>query len=151
MNFDRWFELIYTEKDFGRSIATAIAGVAGLGWYLFDKDWVVAAFIAIIVFPPARILASFIRDRLIQKRGGVNEQYLKNLFENLGSEERATVVAFVYFGDIVMKRDQINATEVGIESLIHRGLVQRSIAYDSMDQILILNSQIFNYARKIIN
>ena len=49
MNLGRWIERIYTEGDFGRNLATSVAGVVGLLTYLQLNDGVTAAFAAIIV------------------------------------------------------------------------------------------------------
>lgn len=68
MNFGQWVERIYGENDFGRGIATSIAGSAGLAAYLYWGDWVIAAFVGIIIFPIGRILASAIHSRWIRSQ-----------------------------------------------------------------------------------
>ena len=54
---DRWAERIYEETDLGKSLGTSIAGVAGLIVYETTADWVIAAFVLIIVFPVSRVKA----------------------------------------------------------------------------------------------
>jgi len=49
--FDKIVERLYSEIDSARSIATSGAGVGGLLIYLMQRDWVIAAFSAVIVFP----------------------------------------------------------------------------------------------------
>jgi len=68
MNLDRWAERIYAERDFGRSIATSVAGVVGLLLYLNTRDWVVAAFAAVICFPIVRVLASAAHSVYMRKK-----------------------------------------------------------------------------------
>jgi hypothetical protein len=53
--FDRLAERLYSETDSARSIATSGAGIVGLIIYLLQRDWVIAAFSAVIVFPIARL------------------------------------------------------------------------------------------------
>ena len=40
---EKWADRVYAENDFGRSIATSIAGLIGLTVYLLAKDWVISA------------------------------------------------------------------------------------------------------------
>ena len=156
MNIDRWLERIYNEKDIGRSIATTVAGVAGLASYLYGKDWVVAAFITLIVFPLVRILASAIHSYLIRSRKhSETRDQVKDLFENLGREERAAVEAFVYSGGSVITWTQANnspyVSVVGIESLIHRELIHQSVTADGFSETFTLDSRLFDYANKVLH
>ena len=97
MNLDRWAARIYDENDIGRGIATTLAGVGGLSTYLYWGDWVIAAFVAIIVFPVGRIATSAIHSRWDRSRESRKTKVqIAHLFESLGSEERATVQAFVW-------------------------------------------------------
>ena len=109
MNLSRWVDRIYRESDIGRGIATSVAGAAGLATYLGWVDWVIVFFVAIIVFPIARILAStfYSHWRLSRKRTYSRDQ-VKKLFEKLGSEERTVVEAFVYHGGSVVTWDERN-------------------------------------------
>ena len=89
MDFDWWVERIYHERDVGRGIATSVAGAVGLITYLYRDDWVVAAFVAVMVFPVGRILASAIHSYWIRSRErSYRKSQVRELFENLGSEEK---------------------------------------------------------------
>ena len=72
MNFDRCALRIYGEKDFGRSVSTTLSGIIGLSTYLLSKDWVLSAFVTIIVFLLFRLIASAVHTRL----GEVHKQKL---------------------------------------------------------------------------
>ena len=103
MNLDRWAARIYDERDIGRGIATTLAGVGGLSAYLRWGDWVIAAFVAIIVFPVGRIAASAVHTRWVRSRDRRRTQgEIEDVFNGLGSEEWATVQAFVWHGGSVM-------------------------------------------------
>jgi len=47
-SIEKWADRVYSETDFGRSVATSVAGVIGLAVYLIFGDWVIAAFSSII-------------------------------------------------------------------------------------------------------
>ena len=132
MNLDRWVERLYNESDIGRGIATTVAGTAGLTTYLYWDDWVVAAFVTIIVFPGVRILASTTESYRIQSRErSYSRGQIKELFKNLGSKEKAVVQAFVWHGDSVITWRECNElsyfSAAGIESLINRGLMHATV------------------------
>ena len=155
MNLSRWVDRIYRESDIGRGIATSVAGAAGLATYLRWADWVIAFFVAIIVFPIARILASTFHShwRLSRKRTYSRDQ-VKKFFEKLGSEERTVVEAFVYHGGSVVTWDECNRSQhfsaAGIESLISRGLIHVTVTADGMTEAFALDTKLFDYAQTVV-
>ena len=155
MNFDRWADRVYNESDLGRSIATTAAGAAGLASYLYWNDWVVTACVGIIVFPVGRILASKIHSRWVQWREERNgRDQLKELFDNLGHEEKGVVQAFVWRGGKVMTWGEANRSSYcstsGIESLISRELIHVSITADGTRESFVLDTQLFEYAQSAL-
>ena len=155
MNLDRWIERVYSESDIGRGIATSAAGAAGLTTYLYWGDWVVAGFVTIIVFPIGRILASAIHSHWNRSRErNRNRGQLKDLLDNLGSEERAVVQAFVWHGGSVITWGECNQSPhfsaVGIESLINRDLMHASVTADGMTETFALDTHLFNHAQKVL-
>ena len=155
MNFGRWVELVYNESDIGKGIGTTAAGIAGLTTYLYWRDWVVAAFATIIVFPVARILASATHSHLAQSRKRrYGSDQIKELFGSLGREERDVVQAFVWHGGSVITWGQFNASpdfsSVGIESLIGRKLAHVTVTADGMTEAFALDTQLFDYAQTVL-
>lgn len=151
-NFDKWAERLYAETDFGRSIATSVAGMVGLGAYLFSHDWVIAAFLAVIVFPIARVVASGTRSwvaaRAAQRAGQVQAE---DSFDSLSEEERIAVAAFISAGGCVLTWGQMNAspaTANAVESLIQRGMVSTSITADGMRETFVLTTELFDAAQR---
>ena len=155
MNLDRWATRIYKENDIGRGIATTLAGIGGLCTYLRWGDWVVAAFVAIIVFPVCRIAASAAHSRWARARERRRtDAQIEDLFKSLGSEERATVQAFVWHGGSVMTWGECNrsghVSVAGIESLLNRGLVHMTMTADLGSETFALDTQLFDYAQKVL-
>ena len=62
-SLEKWADRVYSENDFGRSIATSLSGTIGLIVYLVTDDWVSAAFSAIISFPIIRIISTRIMNK----------------------------------------------------------------------------------------
>ena len=151
----RWAERIYRESDFGRGIATTVTGVAGLVTYLYWNDFVLAAFAAIIIFPAARISADAIHSQFSrwrerrERRGQTVE-----LFEKLSWEERNVVEGFVWIGGSVVTWGESNRLDhfsvAGIESLINRDLLHRSVTADGMTETFVLDTLLFDYAMKVL-
>lgn len=145
---ENWVERVYGETDFGRSIATSVAGVAGLVVYLTVGDWVVAAFSAIIAFPVARLLSSGLYDltrktteRRLEQRKAIDS------FSKLSESERHVVDAFVQAGGSVLTWSQANSLGLpgpAIESLIQRGLVTTSVTADGMRETFVLDASVFD-------
>ena len=155
MDFDRWVERIYHERDVGRGIATSVAGTVGLITYLYRDDWVVAAFVAVMVFPVGIILASAIHSNWIRSRErSCSKSQVKEVFESLGSEEKAVVQAFVWHGGSVMTWSACNrsgwVSVAGMESLINRDLVHRTVTADGMFEAFALDTHLFDYAQIVL-
>lgn len=89
---EKWAERVYAETDVGRSVATSLAGVLGLGIYLKSGDWVIAAFASVVFFPLARLTASSIHERFTrrsrQKSERENTEHVSN---SLGDDEQTVV------------------------------------------------------------
>ena len=155
LNVDRWAERIYKESDVGRGIATTGAGIAGLTAYLYFDDWVIAAFVTIILFPVIRITASSIHSRLERSRErSLNEGQLQELFANLGTEEKLVIESFVQHGGSViswsrLNRSSLNFSEAGIESLMSRGVLHNTVTADGMREAFALDTEIFDYGQKV--
>lgn len=145
--WDKWAERIYSESDFGRGVATSIAGAIGLAVYLFTADWVVAAFVTIIVFPVVRILASALQrkaENAATRRK--HELEVRGSYERLSDEERAVVAAFVAEGGSVITWDRINKLNLphsAVESLVQRELLFTSVTADGMRETFVLDEQLF--------
>ena len=155
MNFDRWADRVYSESDFGRSIATTAAGVAGLASYLYWNDWVVTACVGIIVFPVCRILASAVHSHWVQSRQqSHSKDQVKELFDNLGREEQDVVQAFVWHGGKFITWSESNRSSYfsssGIDSLISRDLIHVSVTAYGMREAFVLDTELFEYAQSVL-
>lgn len=154
MNFDRWIERIYSENDIGRGVATTISGITGLASYLYWDDWVIACFVAIIVFPVSKIMTSTIHSRLIEARKYGHSKEIKDLFEKLSHEEKQVVQAFVWHGGCAMTWSECekysSSTRAGIESLIKRDQVYESVTADGLQETFVLNTELFDYAQTVL-
>ena len=156
MNIGRWFERIYSESDIGRSIATSVSGLVGLGIYLYYQDWVIGAFALIVAFPIARIVASVLHTRYLKLRqSSENRDETKELFERLSHEEQSVIRAFVRHGGCTVTWNQVNRsqdfTATGIESLTTRDLVHSSVMADGMTETFVLNTDLFDYANTVFD
>lgn len=152
MNWDQWLDRVYRENDVGRGVATSLAGATGLATYVYSKDWVVAAFAAIIVFPIARMAASACHsywNRAQERRRSIGDW--DDLFQKLGAEEKAVVHAFVRHGGSVITWRECNRSPhfspAGIESLINRGLLSASVMADGMTETFVLDTGLFDYGQ----
>lgn len=146
--FDKWIERVYGETDFGRSIATSLAGVVGLIVYLTVGDWVVSAFAAVIAFPIARLLSTWLYEkfRSAESRRLEREQ-ARVAFHSLSSEEKRVVSAFVEAGGAVLTWSQANSLGLSgpaIESLINRDLISTSMTADGMRETFVLDVAMFD-------
>lgn len=146
MNVDRWFAKIYGEKDFGRSIAATLSGVAGLVTYLLSRDWVLSAFVWIIVFPLFRLVASALHTRW---RAATREQ---KLFQTFSPEEKEVIKAFVDAGGAALSYSQINRAALpraAIESLVSRGVLFNTTLSDCMTEGFILKTEVFDGGQRM--
>lgn len=146
-SIEKWAERIYAETDFGKSVATSLAGVIGLVVYLLVGDWAIAAFATLIFFPVARLTATAIHAwfaRNASRRARRNEA--EHVFSTLSSEEQAVVAEFVKVGGCVMTWSQANRSPISssaIESLIQRELLSTSMTADGMRETFVLDPALF--------
>lgn len=147
----KWIEHIYSETDFGRSVATTLAGIIGLIVYIKFKDWVIAAFSLIISFPLFRLIASRIHKKFDQKeKERLAEERADNFYSKLSDVEKEVVQAFVENGSCVMTWTQFNQLELpalGSESLIQRGVLNTSMTADAMRETFVLDDVVFDAAK----
>jgi len=145
---DKWADRIYSETDVSRSVATSIAGVIGLCFYLWTSDWVIGAFAFLIAFPVVRLLADSRYERLKKASDRQQRQEQANSdYRSLSDEERAVVNAFVEKGGCVMTWGQINHCDLSlaaIESLVQRELLFTSVTADGMTETFVLDVNIFD-------
>ncbi|MCK0767266.1 hypothetical protein [Chromohalobacter canadensis] len=154
---EKWADRIYSESDFGRSIATSLTGVVGLAIYILINDWVIAAFASIIAFPIIRIVATSFNDSYKRERERrVDEECASYLFGKLSGQELEVVQSFVKAGGSVLTWSQVNGLPVrssAIESMISRELMWPSVMADGMKETFVLDTKIFDlgvrkYGRK---
>lgn len=153
-NLDKWMERVYGETDFGRSIATSVAGSVGLIVYLVVDDWVISAFSAIIAFPIARLLSTWLyeRARRAADRQLVHER-ATSAYAALSDQERQVVAAFAKAGGSVLTWSQVNALPLSgsaIESLLQRELLSTSMTADGMRETFVLDSAVFDAALSVM-
>jgi ABC-type multidrug transport system fused ATPase/permease subunit len=152
MNFDRWAERIYAERDFGRSIATSIAGIVGLLIYLNTQDWVIAAFAAVIAFPVVRILASAAHSAYMQKKhSSSNQREAQEIYNKLSEEEKEVIREFVRVGGSVMSwshANRVNLSEPGVASLMQREVLHSTMTPDGMREAFGIRVDVFDVAQK---
>lgn len=146
-NIDKLIERLYLEIDFARSIATTVAGIAGLAIYLAKGDGIIAVFAAVIVFPTVRLMFSCFHERYqrLQKHRRERES-AEESYKRLSEHEQSVVQAFAKAGGTVLTWSQVNALEVrgsAIESLIQRGLLGTSVTADGMRETFVLDTALF--------
>jgi hypothetical protein len=146
----KWADRVYSENDFGRSIATSVSGVVGLITYLITKDWVLSAFSLIIVFPIIRIFSTGVNEKIERnKLRAAEKEKLEYSLSRLTDEELQVVQAFISVGGSVLTWKQINNIDVasaGIESLMKRDLLFTSCTADGMRETFVLDQEIFDIA-----
>jgi len=145
--FVKIVERLYSETDSARSIATSGAGVVGLLIYLMQRDWVIAAFSAVIIFPIARLASARIYEHIhrAEKRRTEREE-AEEKYNQLGEHEKAVVQAFVQAGGSVLTWSHVNALDLrgpAIESLINRQLLSTDVTADGMRETFVLNPALF--------
>lgn len=141
---------IYTETDFGRSVATSFSGFVGLVIYLLYGDWVIASFSAIITFPIARLFATWgfniIHTAAEHQK---DDDLAARTFAKLSDEELEVVSAFVAAGGCVLTWSQINRLDLSgpaVESLVQRGILSTSMTADVMHETFVLDTALFDTA-----
>lgn len=149
---DKWAERIYAETDFGRSIATSVAGIVGLSIYLASSDWVIAVFSAVIAFPLVRLIATGIHARAVRRaQGRMEMEEAERIYDRLSEDEKTVVQAFVQSGGSVLTWGQVNQLGLpgaGVESLIQREVLWTSMTADGMRETFALDSSIFDAGQK---
>jgi len=149
---DKWADRVYSETDFGRSIATSVSGIIGLAVYLIINDWVIAAFLSIITFPIVRIISTSLNEKInlyaMQRKQKKLSEYTYN---GLSSGEKEVIQAFVTAGGTALTYSHVNSLELSapaIETLIQREIIWNSITADGMRETFALDTEIFDIAQK---
>lgn len=147
---DKWIDRVYGETDFGRSVATSVAGIVGLVVYLMVGDWVISAFAAVIVFPLARLLASWLYEKGRRAtKSRLEQQDALSAYERLSDQEQEVVQAFVEAGGSAMTWSHVNSLSLpgpAVESLMQRELLTASVTADLMRETFVLDSAVFDAA-----
>ncbi len=149
---EKWAERIYAENDFGRSVATSLAGAIGLVVYLFVNDWVIAAFSTIISFPIIRIVSTGINEKVERrKKRNIDKENARHIYEVLSDEEKEVINSYVRAGGSVLTWGQMNnqaVSSAAVESLIQREILWTSMTADGMRETFALDSNIFDIANE---
>jgi hypothetical protein len=147
---DKWVERVYTETDFGRSVAMFVSGVVGLCVYLTTNDVVIAVFSVIITFPISRLLSTTLHEKFVRKKKRrLKVEEAEQTYKQLSEDEKAVIQAFVQSGSCVLTWSQTNRLPIllnGIESLIQRGAMWSSVTADGMRETFNLDISLFNVA-----
>lgn len=150
--FEKWIDRVYAETDVGRSVATSLAGLVGLGVYLFRGDWVIAAFASVIMFPVARLAASAIHHRFAGDTvQAAHRQWAERTYNALSDEELKAVDVFVKAGACVLTWRQFNRSDASgnaLESLMRRDALTASIMADGGSESFVLDTDLFDVALK---
>lgn len=151
-NWDKWFERVYGETDFGKSVATTVAGATGLVTYLLFKDWVISVFAAVIVFPVTRLMSTALYERVRRfSTRKVEGEHAGATLDAMGDGELGVVEAFVEAGTAVLTWNHVNQLDISnmaVESLVHRGLISTSMTADLLRETFVLDTAIFEQAVK---
>ena len=153
MNWDKLIASIYSEQDFGRSIATTVAGIVGLVMYLLVSDWVIALFASIIAFPVCRVISSALHSKWKQKHIDVLKRLkAEKEFSRFSQQERQVIEFFVREGGACVSWGRVNNSQLpfpraGLNSLIARDLVRASVMEDGMSESFVLDIDTFDYAQ----
>tara|TARA_R110000782_G_scaffold191537_1_gene281337 strand:+ start:341 stop:808 length:468 start_codon:yes stop_codon:yes gene_type:complete len=146
-------ERIYIETDFGRSIATTLAGIIGLGVYLAYGDWVIAAFSSVISFPIVRLIASGLHEKATRKKiRRAEREEAEYRYGQMSADEKDVVQYFVEQGGCVLTWSQINNSPLNttaIESLIQRDLLSTSVTADGMRETFVLDAAMFDAGQAV--
>lgn len=145
---DKWAERVYSETDFGRSVATSVAGVIGLAVYLVFGDWVIAAFASIITFPIVRLLAAGFHEKATRHaKRRIEREEAEQIYDRLSKGEKEVVQAFVKAGGTALTWSQVNSLSLpapAVESLIQREILCTSMTADGMRETFALDSALFD-------
>ena len=151
-SIEKWADRVYSETDFGRSVATSVAGIIGLVVYLIFNDWVVAAFSSIISFPIIRIVSTLLHEKATRRaKCKIEHEEAAHIYDRLSDDEKEVVLAFVRAGGSVLTWSQVNNSSLSrssIESLIQRDVLWTSITADGMRETFAINSAIFDIGQE---
>jgi hypothetical protein len=156
MKWNKLIATIYAEQDFGRSIATTIAGVVGLATYLFSLDWVIAVFAAVIAFPVCRVVASGLYSRWKHRHAEIVRQIQREaMFQRFSPQERQILEFFVRAGGVCVSWGYVNKSKYpfprpAINSLMVRGLASTSVMEDGMSESFVLDIDTFDMAQRVL-
>ncbi|WP_299769024.1 hypothetical protein [uncultured Pseudoteredinibacter sp.] len=158
MDLDKWAGRIYEEEDFGKNIAISIAGIIGLTIYLIQSDFVLAAFITIIVFPPVKILLRHFESKYTKRREAERldsqKKELVKVVENLTGQERRVIHEFVKYKSAVISNEYLSVNSIHMpdgatKSLRERGYLKVESYGTPQDFDLKLNIEIFEAGRVV--
>lgn len=148
----KWFELIYKETNPGKSIATTVSGIIGLVVYNTSSDWVYAVFSLVISFPLVRLISDhFVTKSSVKEKVESIQEKADNYYNNLSDSEKQIVAAFIENDSCVItwrQFNEMNLPSLGCESLLQRGLIETSITADGLKETFVLDSLIFDAARR---
>ena len=168
MNFGRVFELIYSEKDPWNLFALIVLVGSGVAWYIYSENWEIAIAIGVLGFMFTKGLIIFTKKlvsnirsfrsrkhsedkELVKKQ---SEKTVEEQFQNLGHGELAVVEAFVHSGGCVLlwtnAMETPGVSEDGIEALIERKLIRSSETTVGGRVTLVLDTELFDYARQVM-
>ena len=147
-NIEKWLDRVYSETDFGRSIAISLTGVVGLVTYLYYNDWIIATFSSIISFPIIRLISTELHEKVIRnKKRVIEKEDAEHIYNHLSKEEKKVIKIFVDAGGSVLTWSQINNSPISstaIESLIQREILRTSMTADGMRETFVLDTDIFD-------
>lgn len=153
VKLDKLFELVYSEQDLSRGVATSIGGLAGLlAYYFSEKDGVIAAFWLVIAYSLSRVVISGIHKFWTVEIS--DELKWEGILEKLSTGEEEIVAGFIESGGCcVPLRYASDQSErfprIPLNSMIQRGLVRTSVMEDGMTESFVLNSDLFSAALRI--
>ena len=145
---EKLIDRIYSETDFGRSIAISLTGIIGLITYLYFGDWIIATFVSIISFPIIRLISTGLHEKANRsKKRIIEKEEAEHIYNRLSVEETEIINIFVNYGGCVLTWSQINNLPISsnaIESLIQRKLLYTSMTADGMRETFVLDTDIFD-------
>ncbi len=151
-SIEKWADRVYSETDFGRSVATSVAGVIGLAVYLIFGDWVIAAFSSIISFPIIRVISTGLHEKITRrKKHKIEREEAEHIYKQLSNDEKEVVMEFVNAGGSVLTWSQVNNSSLlssSIESLIQRKILWTSTTADGMRETFAIDSDIFDVGQE---
>ncbi|QOY53723.1 hypothetical protein HUE87_07365 [Candidatus Sulfurimonas marisnigri] len=151
---DKWADRVYSETDFGRSIATSVSGIIGLVIYLIINDWVIAAFSSIITFPIVRIISTSLNEKI--NFSSMQKKHMKSVedaYHRLSNGEKEVIQAFVTAGGTSLTYSHINSLGISapaVETLIQREIIWSSMTADGMRETFALDTEVFDIAQKLV-